>query len=57
MECFYWFIFSSYTYWSYLFFCVYLFLNALKIKNYLKINILIINYKMDIEPLQIKIVM
>ena len=34
---------------------LYLFiLNALKIKNYLKINILIINYKMDIEPLQIK---
>ena len=29
-------------------------LNALKMKNYLKINILIINYKMDIEPLQIK---
>ena len=29
-------------------------LSGLKIKNYLKINILIINYKMDIEPLQIK---
>ena len=38
-----------------IFLCVCLFiLNALKIKNYLKINILIINYKMDIKPLQIK---
>ena len=35
------------------FLCLFI-LNALKIKNYLKINILIINYKMDIEPLQIK---
>ena len=29
-------------------------LSGLKIKNYLKINMLIINYKMDIESLQIK---
>ena len=39
--------------WSFAFACLFI-LNALKIKNYLKINILIINYKMDIEPLQIK---
>ena len=31
-----------------------LILSGLKIKKYLKINMLIINYKMDIEPLQIK---
>ena len=35
------------------FWCLFI-LNALKIKNYLKINILIINYKMDIKALQIK---
>ena len=35
------------------FLCLFI-LNALKIKNYLKINMLIINYKVDIEPLQIK---
>ena len=38
---------------SFVFVCS-LILSGLKIKNYLKINILIINYKMDIEPLQIK---
>ena len=47
-----------YFQWLYLlelfvFACLFI-LNALKIKNYLKINISIINYKMDIEPLQIK---
>ena len=39
--------------WSFVFTCLFI-LNALKIKNYLKINILIIDYKMDIEPLQVK---
>ena len=38
---------------SFIFVCS-LILSGLKIKNYLKINMLIINYKMDIEPLQIK---
>ena len=38
---------------SFVFVCS-LILSGLKIKNYLKINILIINYKMDIELLQIK---
>ena len=38
---------------SFVFVCS-LILSGLKIKNYLKINILIINYKIDIESLQIK---
>ena len=38
---------------SFIFVCS-LILSGLKIKNYLKINILIINYKMDIESLQVK---
>ena len=42
-------------FYSQLFVCVcLLILSGLKIKNYLKINMLIINYKMDIESLQIK---
>ena len=35
-------------------FCVFIYFKCIKGKNYLKINILIINYKMNIEPLQIK---
>ena len=47
-----------YFQWLYLlglfvFACLFI-LNALKIKSYLKISILIINYKMDTEPLQIR---
>ena len=38
---------------SFVFVCS-LILSGLKIKNYLKINMLIISYKMDIESLQIK---
>ena len=38
---------------SFVFVCS-LILSGLKIKNYLKINILIINYKMDVELLKIK---
>ena len=38
---------------SFVFVCS-LVLSGLKVKNYLKINMLIINYKMDMEPLQIK---
>ena len=38
---------------SFVFVCS-LTVSGLKIKNYLKINMLIINYKMDIESLQIK---
>ena len=54
MEDCYWIIFSSYIYCSCSFLCVYLFSIALKVKNYLKINMMISNYKMDMESLQIK---
>ena len=55
----YWIIFSTFTYWNCLFFAYSLILSGLNVKNCLKINILInknyeSNYKMDIEPLQIK---
>ena len=47
------FLFDYFYSQSFVFVCS-LILSGLKIKNYLKINMLIINYKMDIESLQIK---
>ena len=41
-EMFYWFIFSGCTYWNCFFFACLLILSGLKVKNYLKINMLII---------------
>ena len=50
-----WLMFLLDYFYSQSFFCVCSpILSGLKIKNYLKINMLIINYKVDIESLQIK---